>query len=221
MRARTFAVAALLAHSAPAAAESSIACARGIVSLGDTKVDLLGKCGEPALRDGWTVSTAIFVPHATGASAAGVIEQWTYDFGSSRFLQVVTLEMGKVVAIERGGYGYGDARPSDARRGSGAVCESSAIRAGDTKYDLLAKCGEPTARDARTESRPVSTSTAGGPTLTTVQVEVWTYDLGPGRFIAIDARERQDRPGRPGRLRLLQVTGREPPSEGGATAAPA
>jgi hypothetical protein len=187
MRARTFAVAAVLAHSAPAWAESSIACARGIVAVGDTKVDLLGKCGEPALRDGWSVSTAIFAPHAAGATAAGVIEQWTYDFGSSRFLQVVTLELGKVVAIERGGYGYGDARPADARKGSGPACESSAIRPGETKYDLLAKCGEPTARDARTEARPVSTSAghAGGSTSTTVQVEVWTYDLGPGRFIAI------------------------------------
>ena len=33
-------------------------------------------------------------------------ETWTYDLGPDRFVVIATLEDGKVVSLERGGYGY-------------------------------------------------------------------------------------------------------------------
>jgi hypothetical protein len=45
------AVAALLALAPPGARADSLRCDGGIVSVGDTKLDLLGKCGRPALED--------------------------------------------------------------------------------------------------------------------------------------------------------------------------
>ena len=34
------------------------------------------------------------------------IETWTYDLGPNRFITIATLQDGKVIAVEHGGYGY-------------------------------------------------------------------------------------------------------------------
>ncbi len=177
---------ALLAVPVAAAADDSFRCDGGIVSVGDSKLDLLGKCGEPALRDGWQEERSSLGPWGAGASVAQAVEQWTYNFGPQRFLRVVTLRAGKVVRIHQGGYGYtlpDSPRPRSAR----ATCDASALHLGDTKLDLLARCGEPASRDVRQELR---WETVPGPqgTMTvsvTVDVEVWTFDLGPQQFVRV------------------------------------
>ena len=78
--------------------------------VGDTTVDVLAKCGEPALRDRREEQRAVIV----AAMGDGQVERrvtvgvetWTYDLGPDRFLVIATLEDGKVVSVERGGYGY-------------------------------------------------------------------------------------------------------------------
>lgn len=165
--------AAALAASPAALADSSIRCEGGIVSIGDSKLDLLGKCGPPALVDERFDRRQA----ASGFRAEVSVEQWTYNFGPNRFLQIVTLVDGKVAAVERGGYGYPPEKLAEPRQAR-ARCDSSAIRVGDSKVDLLAKCGEPALEDTRLERRP---DAAGRTTL--VKVDVWTYDFGPQRFV--------------------------------------
>lgn len=177
-----------------AASESSIACGRGIVSVGDTKLDLLGKCGPPTLRDareesrGELVLPRVGAPAGDGVRVSATIEQWTYDFGPQRFTHVVTLAGGRVVAIERGGYGY--ARDGE-QEGVGipvARCDASVLRPGATKLDLLAKCGEPAALDRHRVERVVAVSGDGGRTVLagrTHDVEVWSYNFGPSRFLQL------------------------------------
>jgi hypothetical protein len=179
-------LAALAVASPSAASESSFRCDGGIVAVGDTKLDLLGKCGEPALReDRSVVQGAITRRGAPVPVAASTIESWTYNFGPQRFIELVTLEGGKVVALERGGYGYDPAKLSPHSATGRATCESSAIHIGDTTLDLLARCGEPATRDVTQEPRAVPVAVSGPPGFVTVQVETWTYDFGPQRFIAI------------------------------------
>lgn len=187
---RCFAAAAgiVLAMQAPARAdESSLSCDGGIVSLGDAKVDLLGKCGRPSLQE-QSVREGVVLERMNGtppSAAPNVMqERWTYDFGPNRFMYVAILEDGKVVRIERGGYGYSSDRGGAS--GSGARCDSSAIRPGDVKLDVLAKCGEPATRDLRQEKRlvPAPDGSRRG-AFVTVDVETWTYDFGPRRFMAI------------------------------------
>jgi hypothetical protein len=166
-------VAAGLLGPAPApAADSSFRCDGGLVSVGDSKVDLLARCGEPTLVEErpakqWT---------STGARAFVTVERWTYNFGPNRFLQFVTLVTGKVTAVERGSYGYPPERlrPTPAPR---TACSASGPSVGDSSLDLLARCGEPTARESRLELRPTGD---GGSS--TVQVEIWTWDFGPRHF---------------------------------------
>jgi hypothetical protein len=181
---RVLTLAGLLVAASAAASESSIACDGGNVRPGDTKVDLIGKCGEPALRDVSIQERGVAIYGVAVATVA--VEQWTYNFGPNRFLQVVTLEAGRVVRIERGSYGY-PPEQLQARR-DGPPCDSSVIKVGDRKLDLLARCGEPTTRDLKREERLVTVAAGRGATgtrLATVEIETWIYDLGPRRFMAI------------------------------------
>jgi hypothetical protein len=178
----------LLPPAAARGAETSLRCGGGIVSLGDHTIDLLGKCGQPTLREGGEQVTT-FVPAGAGARRATAItvERWTYDFGPQSFLMFVTLRGGKVSAIERGGYGYGIAAPPPAplRR---ATCDASALREGLSRLDVLARCGEPTLAERRDDLVRLTGETASGTVVTQetpVVVEVWTYDFGPQSLVRL------------------------------------
>ncbi|WP_242394612.1 DUF2845 domain-containing protein [Anaeromyxobacter oryzisoli] len=181
---RLAALSALALAASADASESSVVCDGGRVAVGDLELDLRAKCGEPALRDARDASTVVVAAGAgaiTGGGASAVVEQWTYDFGPNRFLALVTLEAGRITLIERGGYGYGRVQPA---RGSPAQCDTSRVRPGDVKLDLLARCGEPATRHTRREQRPVPAG-GGATAFVSVEVEVWTYDPGPQRFVSI------------------------------------
>jgi len=152
--------------------ESSINCRGGIVEVGDSEFELLGKCGEPALRDTWPILRGFTL---LNSSVLAIVEEWTYNFGPTRFLMRVRLEGGTVGSIKEGGYGYSLEQLHSVRAGGLAKCEPSGIDVGDIKIDLLARCGVPATRDQRIEQRDLST----------IPVEVWIYDLGPQRFVCI------------------------------------
>ena len=172
------------------AAESSLRCDGGIVQVGDAKLDLLGKCGAPALRDARPTSRgAVILEGGRVAleSTAATSEEWTYNFGPRSFLMRVTLEGGKVVEIQRGGYGYDPALVHDSPVAGLPRCEASALQLGVAKLDLLARCGQPATSDVRQERREVRAEAGSGAVtgVRSVQVEVWTYDFGPRRFMSI------------------------------------
>ncbi len=179
-------LAAVLSAVSAGAAESSLACDRGIVSLGDSKLDLLAKCGPPALEDAREVDlTRVDVERDGRASvrqARAVIEEWSYNFGPQRFLMHVTIERGKVVAIERGGYGYPPERLRPLAEGR-PRCEAAALRVGDSKLDLLAKCGEPVLRERGAERPPTVVTSLSSANFGSVEVEIWSYDFGPQQFV--------------------------------------
>lgn len=173
---------------AAAGSDSSIRCAGGLVALGDATVDLLGKCGEPTLREGHADLYSVVYHTASGAPARATavgIERWTYDFGPQRFVVVVTVTAGKVTAIENGGYGYTKAEPVAVtmRR---ARCEPSALHVGDLKLDVLTRCGEPAVSERRDDLLRLGANVGAGVAVTrttAITVEVWTYDFGPQTFV--------------------------------------
>ena len=75
----------------------SIRCGTEIVSVGDPTIELLQKCGEPDLKE--LIKTNGFI-----------IEKWTYNCGSARFMKILTLKGGKVHRVESADYGTGPAR---------------------------------------------------------------------------------------------------------------
>lgn len=171
----------------------SVRCSGGLVSVGDAKLDVLGKCGQPTLRDvqeqARTVTTVARagVVRRDSERRSALVERWTYDFGPSQFVYHVILEGGRVVAITHGSYGYSTALPSDRRGLPVARCEPSIMHPGDSVLDLLARCGEPALRDLAQVER--SETVRDGDQLVvvsrTVDQEVWTYNFGANRFIQL------------------------------------
>jgi hypothetical protein len=174
--------------ASPARGDDGMGCAGGVVSVGDSRLDLLGKCGEPTFTESRQAQRQEWVgDRVQGASRTVTItlETWTYDLGPGRLVRYARIEAGKVVDVRSGGYG----RAAEVPRRDGAVprapCEPTAIRTGDTAYDLLSQCGEPVFRDVREEQLSVAEidgQVAVGSTVWVVK-ETWTYDFGPRAFV--------------------------------------
>lgn len=87
------ALAVLVIGAAPAA-EAGLRCGTELVQPGDSKVEVLKKCGEPLLRE------TVAVKKTPGADE--IVDRWTYDQGPGRFLKVLTFEAGDLAGIENG-----------------------------------------------------------------------------------------------------------------------
>lgn len=105
-------------------AGSSFRCGPNIVSVGDSKSEVLGKCGEPTSSEvigdqvsgGWTSRTR---DRATGdrstsrtrgtyTERSSVLESWNYNCGPSEFSHTLTFQGQNLVEIKNIGYGYGE-----------------------------------------------------------------------------------------------------------------
>lgn len=73
---------------------SAMRCQGGLVQEGATKVEVLAKCGEPLSRED------------TGVRAIGsrtvYTEQWIYDMGAGKFMQVLDFAGGVLETISNG-----------------------------------------------------------------------------------------------------------------------
>ncbi len=91
---------------------NALSCRHGYVSAGATMQEVLSKCGEPADSESWEdarVASAPVYNSRYGFYALMVyvpMDTWIYNFGPNKFIQVLIFERGKLVKIQRGGYGY-------------------------------------------------------------------------------------------------------------------
>jgi hypothetical protein len=154
-------------------------CTGGIISVGDSRFDLVKKCGEPDFKDSHDEEFFEHYGRGVGRKVIITVEEWTYNFGPSQFMRIVILKNGKVADIREGSYGYRkDAKP-DQRECGGRI-----IVIGDSKSDVLMKCGEPAMKDTHQEEFRERVDTGLGQTVY-VAVEEWTYNFGPNRFVRI------------------------------------
>jgi len=72
-------------------------CGTTLVNVGDNKLQVLQKCGEPTYKE--LIKTDGFI-----------VEKWYYDCGSQRFIQTLTFSAGFLQTIEEGDYGKGPDR---------------------------------------------------------------------------------------------------------------
>ena len=169
----------LLATLPRGAAGSSISCPGGIVSSGDSAVDLIMKCGQPAYKDSHQEEITDTSNPNLRQRTYITIEQWTYDFGPQQFLRIVYIKNGVVAGVKTGNYGT-----SKDREPAGPECGGRTISTGETKSDILTKCGEPFYRTSHDEELRVPTGGTGYRDVI-VTVEEWTYNFGPQRFMRI------------------------------------
>lgn len=129
-------------------------CGSRLISIGDSKGEVEARCGKPAWKEGRSPKK---------------MEEWTYDFGPQAFIQVLTFKGEKLAGIRSGGYGSSPNTPVD------FGCERAVVSVGDTKKEVLTKCGKPTSKETvRKKHRGTKGNQAA---------EKWTYNLGPDRLM--------------------------------------
>jgi hypothetical protein len=75
----------------------SLRCGSELVRVGDPTIEVLQKCGEPDLKE---------LIKTNGL----IVEKWTYNCGSARFMRILTFKGGNVQKIEIADYGSGPPR---------------------------------------------------------------------------------------------------------------
>lgn len=97
-------------------------CGTRLIFLGDSKGEVVRKCGPPSWEDGWyedrVEALAGARPYSTRPSdplGARIplytvvrvwIDEWTYNLGPGRFTRTLRFENGRLTSIETGDYGY-------------------------------------------------------------------------------------------------------------------
>ncbi|WP_066728178.1 DUF2845 domain-containing protein [Desulfuromonas sp. DDH964] len=87
----------------------ALRCGDDLILPGDRRIQVLASCGEPASRERWEEVRAGSdwrYGRYWGTRVKVEVEEWTYNFGPSRFLSFVRLENGVVVRVENGDYGF-------------------------------------------------------------------------------------------------------------------
>ena len=141
-----------------------------IIAAGDSRVEVLEKCGEPAwLEVREDILTEGFRPNRMAVNLV-TTEEWIYNFGSAKLLYFLRFQGDRLAVIETGGYGYDD--PAFGQN----CADGKNVSLGDSRFDVLVKCGTPqevgriVAQDAGQGQSPV------------IAANEWTYNFGPGRF---------------------------------------
>lgn len=91
--------------------QGAMRCGSELVSHGDHKIEVLHKCGQPALVEPRGYQHYSYQPHYLHGSRQHFavyadIEEWTYNFGPRRFMRLVRFADSKVVRIISLDYGY-------------------------------------------------------------------------------------------------------------------
>jgi hypothetical protein len=95
----------------PAGIGHALDCGGRLVSEGASPWDVQAICGDPAQVSDTIgiVLKPVYDPHGrvAGHVPVGVPKQvWTYNFGSSRLMYILTFLEGPLVKIDTGGYGH-------------------------------------------------------------------------------------------------------------------
>ncbi len=200
---------------------SALRCGSNLIVKGDRKIEVLKECGEPEFIEKWEEETVthitgendeiqgdLFIGRETniGKSHLDRREEWTYNFGSSRFMQYVTFINGRLKKIEDGPKG------TDRETLSGYSKSRCAqlIDKGDKKIEVIIKCGDPysieffweeqfSAVSNSVRTRKIPRFTKDGNQYKKnyifikekihqqkrkfINIEEWTYNFGPSRFL--------------------------------------
>lgn len=83
---------------------SGMRCGNRIVGEGDTKAEVLVKCGQPLLRE--YIGEDVEIEYGYGTYRKRIVEEWTYNFGPSKFMQILHFRGNKLIEIRNGDKGF-------------------------------------------------------------------------------------------------------------------
>ncbi len=146
----------------------ALRCGNQIVSEGDTSAQVLSKCGEPHIRDEQEQQSIEKFGSEYIHKISIPVEDWVYDFGSNRLVQVLRFENNRLSKISSGGYGGIKKDP--------LRCQNSLnfVSIAETKAQVLLKCGMPSWKSSEEEILRVIKN---GPYKEYLKsnIEIWNY----------------------------------------------
>lgn len=158
---------------------ATLDCGSRTVSVGDSRIDLLMTCGEPNAKESHQEEIVDTIDGSSKQKTIIIVEEWTYNFGPSQFLRILTLKNGKITDIRFGDYGYSrDSKPEKPE------FSDRIVSLGDSRSDVIAKWGDPAWKETRQEEFKDKLA-AGQERKTIVTTEEWTYNFGPNRLVRI------------------------------------
>lgn len=156
----------------------ALRCGNRLVSEGDSTTQVLARCGEPQARDNQQREIVERIGGEYVRRVYGEIEQWVYDFGSSRLVQVLSFENNRLTRIDSGGYGGYKLNPQ-------ACQDSNAyLSFRETQAQVLLKCGAPQWKGYEEESRRILKNGPYNEYLKS-SVEIWHYQYNPDKSLRI------------------------------------
>ena len=95
------------------AAETTLRCGGGLVSVGDTTSKVFEKCGEPTNESKWEEGHNTYISQIYNYEKERyqlpelikgpiLMELWTYDLGSNKFIRYLHFANGRLIRIETG-----------------------------------------------------------------------------------------------------------------------
>lgn len=78
---------------------SAFRCGSGLVTTGDTKVNVMGTCGQPTSKE-------VICPKKS-YSCPGIVEIWYYNCGGNDYIYALTFEDGRLIKETTEGSGKG------------------------------------------------------------------------------------------------------------------
>ena len=168
----------LTASHSPAEAANSMKCGTRLVTTGDTKAEVLARCGAPDWRDEWSEKIIEDFAGLNERRISVERERWIYNFGPQKFLRFLVFQNGRLVNITTGDHGF------HRNSGPSGTCDVDKLQTGLSQYEVLQRCGEPFFRDSRDEEM-FSAISGQNRRLVERRVDEWTYNLGPNRFMRI------------------------------------
>jgi hypothetical protein len=83
-------------------------CGDRVVSTRESKMDVISKCGSPDDSEMVSYDTRDSVSNSGNISASTKkVEKLYYNYREGRLIRILTLMNGRLIRIERGGYGSG------------------------------------------------------------------------------------------------------------------
>ena len=100
-------------HTDVAAVDTTFRCAGGLVSVGDTTNKVFEKCGEPTKESKWEEGRNTWISQIYDYEKERyqlpelikgpiLMEIWTYDLGSNKFIRYLHFANGRLIRIETG-----------------------------------------------------------------------------------------------------------------------
>jgi len=157
----------------------TVSCKQGTVFVDDSRADVLMKCGEPEGKESHQEEISVQLDSSTKQKQFVTVEEWSYNFGPSQFMRIVTLRNGKVADIRTGDYGH-----SISEKPKPPAFSDRIVSIGESTSEVAAKWGEPTWKNTRQEELKEKLSDGKVRTIS-ITIDEWTYNLGPDRFMRI------------------------------------